>query len=522
MSMPSVVRALQPRSRCAAGSLLAGLLLLPVAAAAQERPAEEASIATPTRYRDGERWLDVSRLGHDAHGEHVRIVTGRFDFEAWVGATALLRRRDHALPTTTELAARGLVLDRVLAPSIGLVSARAEGEDGLDIAARLGRDAELEVVPDLLLPRAADAITIPPDDPRYAGQRYLERIEIESAWAVSSGDAATTIAVIDTGCDLTHPDLSYLPGYDAFANDDDPTPPPATEGNAHGTECAGIAGAIGDNGEGIAGTCPECTVRCVRLLPGGADLIPVSADVVAFQHAIDWNVAVVSNSWGFRDPVVAPGPLRDILTATQTMGRGGLGAVVVFAAGNEARELMPGELYDVPGVITVGGINVFDEAVPYSNFGSTVDLTAPLGALTTDITGADGSDPGDYTSSFSGTSSACPVVSGVAALVASAYPTASATEIHDAILASVRPARFATPDASGHDPLYGYGIVDPLGALAQLGPVPMDAGIPDAGTIDAGTTPPEAGCGCRAGGGTSPASLAVLLLLSLTLSWRRR
>ena len=505
-------------------SLALVLCLVGGARGAAQLRSEGASETTASRYRDGDRWLTVERLGIDRYGSRVRIsLEGHPSFEAWIGSDALVRRRDGGALDDDALAARALSRRRHLAPSIGLSVVASEGEDGLEIAGRLANDPELEVTPDLLLRHTASEITVPPNDPRYSGQRYLARIDIEDAWAISTGDAASTIAVVDTGCDALHPDLPLLPGYDAYDDDDDPSPPASTEGNAHGTECAGIVAAIGDNGEGIAGTCPECTLRCVRLLPGGDAPIAISSDVAAFQHAIDWDVVAISNSWGFREAVAVPSPLRAIMVAAQTMGRGGLGAVVVFAAGNENREITLGELYGVEGVITVGGINIFDEAAPYSNHGAAVDLVAPLGALTTDITGPDGSSPGDYTSSFSGTSSACPVVSGVIGLLASAYPEATAAELHDAVIATTRSARFATPDENGHDPLYGYGIVDPAGALAYLAPPMPDAGVvADAGAeTDAGVVVEPSGCGCS-GQGRARSFFGLALLLLLPLARTRR
>lgn len=512
------------RGRAVCVVLALGLCLAGRRSAAQLEPTETTAPGH-ARYRDGERWLTVERLGVDGFGSRLAIsVDGFAPFEAWVGSDALVRRRDGRALSDDALARRGLIRRAEIAPSIGLVSVAGSGEDGLDIAARLANDPELEVTPDLSLRHAASEIAVPPNDPRYAGQRYLSRIAIEDAWAVSTGDAASTIAVVDTGCDGLHPDLSLLPGYDVYDDDDDPSPPASTEGNAHGTECAGVVAAIGDNGEGIAGTCPECTLRCVRLLPGGGTPIPISSDVAAFQRAIDWDVVAISNSWGFSEAVPVPSPLRAIIVAAQSMGRGGLGAVVVFAAGNDNRELLDGELNDVAGVITVGGINIFDEAAPYSNHGASVDLVAPLGALTTDITGPDGSDPGDYTSSFSGTSSACPVVSGVIGLLASAYPEASAAELHDAVIATTRSARFATPDEDGHDPLYGYGIVDPAGALAYLAPPMPDAGTEDDAGVeaDAGENVAPSGCGCAAQGTPRSAITALSLLLPLTLLRHRR
>lgn len=515
------------RSRTLAAVVVALGLVPSGDALGQLREGAAETVAAPDVYRDGERLVRVERHEHDVHGQRVTLDDGRARFTAWIGPDALIRRRDHRDIDDAALAALHLTRVSNIAPSIGLLMVRGIREDGLSVAARLVSDPRYEVIPDLMLLRTSSDIDVPPNDPRYSGQRYLSRIEIESAWAISTGDAATTVAIVDTGCDAAHPDLSLLPGYDAFDDDDDPSPPASTEGNAHGTECAGIVAAIGDNSEGIAGTCPECTLRCVRLLPGNDEPIAISSDVAAFQHAIDWNVVAVSNSWGFREEIPVPGPLRDIIIATRTMGRGGLGAVVVFAAGNESREIQDFELYAVEGVITVGGINIFDEAVQYTNSGDAVDLSAPLGALTTDITGPDGDEPGDYTSTFGGTSSACPVVSGVIGLLASAHPDATATELHDAVISTVRPARFATPDENGHDPLYGYGIVDPTAALLALGPAEIDAGaeadagVADVGPPDAGVVAPTSGCGCRVAA-ANPSPMPALLLALAVIARRRR
>ncbi|MCC7537801.1 MAG: S8 family serine peptidase, partial [Deltaproteobacteria bacterium] len=369
-------------------------------------------------------------------------------------------------------------------------------------------------------------ITVPPNDPRYPGQWYLDHIGIEDAWSLSTGNASTTVVVVDNGCDLTHPDLVARldPGYDVFDQDDDPSFLPGDTGNEHGTACAGIVGAQGDNGIGIAGACPECRVRCVRLLGPPGSLIPISSDVQAFDLSNEWGAAVVSNSWGFEEGLAVPAAIARAMESLYDEGRGGLGSLVVFAAGNDARELDPSEITGVRGVVTVGAINNFDEATSFSNSGRDVDVTAPTGTLTTDIQGAEGENATEYTSLFGGTSSSCPVVAGAAALLFAAAPDATAERVGTLLSETARPAPFATPDADGHDLVYGYGIVDPAPALRALlglpgpgedaGPPPVeDAGsevdsggepdsgsIADSGAIDSGPIAPRGesddGCGC--------------------------
>ncbi|HKP64064.1 MAG TPA: S8 family serine peptidase [Polyangiales bacterium] len=403
------------------------------------------------------------------------------------------------------------------------------GEDGLDVAVRLsGSQAVVGAIPDLMLGRvAAASLSVPPNDPRYRGQWYLSAIEIERVWRVVSGDADTTVVVIDDGCDLKHPDLeaAMLPGLDVIDGDDDPSFSPGVRGNEHGTACSGIIAAVGDNKIGIAGVCPRCTLRCVRLFDKTHSLIPLSADIAAFNFAFETGAAVVSNSWGFSEPQPVARTIRAAIEELLDSGRDGKGSLVVFAAGNENREVEDDEIAAIPGVLNVGAINNFDEAAPFSNYGKSLSLTAPTGTLTTDISGSDGADRTDYTSLFGGTSSACPVVAGVAALMVSALPDKSAREIGDLLMSSARAAPYATPDAQGHDKLYGRGIVAPVAALAASGikvpPAPPKT-IKDAGAAADGgerSDADDSGCGCslpgaRARGGSGWAAALVLLALA--------
>lgn len=372
---------------------------------------------------------------------------------------------------------------------------------------------------DLLVPRTKANLPVPPNDPRYGGQWYLKRIGIEGAWALSTGASTVTIQVIDNGCDLTHPDLAphILQGFNALDGGSDPQVTETGSGSGHGTACAGIVGAVGNNGIGIAGTCPECMVRCVRMLDQNGASVPISADVEAMRFALAHDdVAVVSNSWAFTTSMPVPLSLKTAIQDVSHLARGGKGALVVFAAGNENRELQPGELYSIPEVLTVGAINNFDEAASFSNHGAELDLTAPTGSNTLDPVGDAGDQPGDYTTQFGGTSAACPVVAGVAGLLFAAKPEATADEVRVALVTTARPAPFATPDVNGHDNLYGFGIVDPKAALQKLLGIVPDAGTPaDSGmpVEDAGIGPvdPPKGCGCGVGG--APLWLLAALLL---------
>ncbi|RMG17393.1 MAG: serine protease, partial [Deltaproteobacteria bacterium] len=477
------------------------------------------------RYFDGFREVIARRDGDavDLYFPSLGITN-----RAGGSAEAVVRLAEVEAPEAT-LEALGLLPVRALMPSVGLWLVRdAAGGDGLDAAARASAAGWpiLYAHPDLAYPAQIHlGPEQPPNDPRFGGQWYLERIDILDAWALETGSETVSIEVVDTGCDLAHPDLAekFDPGIDVAAGDDDPSYVPNTQGNAHGTAVAGLIAAVTDNGEGIAGTCPGCRLRCVRMLETGTATVRPSADIDAFQFALNTEADVVSNSWGFAEGVAVPKSLADAINEVHEKGRGGKGAVVVFAAGNDNHEVQDYELLAVPGILGVGATTQYDEATSFTNFGDYVDLVAPAGTLSTDISGPDGQDAGDYTSTFGGTSSACPIVAGVAGLVVSANPDLTGAEVHQLLMDTTRPAPYATVPG-GHDPVYGYGIVDPPHALrAALGlPEPgADGGRPDAGeAADAGPAGggdgAAPGCGCTGphGGGRVPAlALGILAVL---------
>ena len=365
-----------------------------------------------------------------------------------------------------------------------------------------------EAYPNLAFRHRVASIAIPPNDPLYGDQFFLEDIDIEDAWADSTGAADVSILVADNGCDLTHPDLidKLDPGYDFVEDDDDPSWKEGPSEN-HGTACAGLAAASTDNGVGIAGACPDCRLRCARLLPGANEPVPVSADVLTFDYAIEVDADVMSNSWGFVDPIPVPTPLKNAIIEVQQQGRGGKGTVVVFAAGNESHIIADDELLAVEGILGVGAVSNIGELTQYTNGGDSVDVVAPVGAVAPDISGPDGAEPGDLTTSFGGTSSATPIVAGLAGLLLAAHPELTADEVNDAFMATARQPLLANPDADGHDTYFGYGLVQPAAALALFEP-PL---VP----------PSPEGCGSCAHAPLAPAGM-MALLAALTCASRRR
>ena len=378
--------------------------------------------------------------------------------------------------------------------------AAAAGQDALSLCARWATDdAVASVTPDLLLPKRTSAVEL--DDPRLASQWYHDELGTMALWEVTLGRPETRVAVIDSGIDISHPDLAagIADPYDAFDDDDDPSPNPGDfcDGGVgicdeHGTAVSGIIGARANNGVGVVGFCPECTLVPIRMLGEGNGAL--SADIKAFEHAIDANAAVINNSWGYAEPMPVPAALASVIHRAATETRGGLGAVVVFAAGNDDRELADNELEALEDVICVSATDRYGNPTAYTNRGDAVDLAAPSATMTTSVNGG-------YTEPFGGTSAAAPVVSGVAGWILSATPELSTAEVRALFRSTVQPSPLVTPDADGHHPIYGYGNLNLDNLLAELYPPTEETG----------------GCGCQSAPSPSLAWAALLLL-----PWLRR
>ncbi len=360
----------------------------------------------------------------------------------------------------------------------------AAGNDDLGLARALhARPGVTWAMPDLVLPLETASV---PDDPLLADQWHLENtgqggrtvdndIDASLAWTFATG-AGQTIAIIDSGTQLDHPDLSVIAGHDYLDDDDDPGPG-EDETNAHGTGTAGIAAAIGDNGYGVAGVAWGADVYAIRMVGGETS----TEDLYnAFLEAVDAGASVLSNSWGFGSSCSVPdyAVFDDIFDYAEEVGRDGLGAAVVFAAGNDACDVDGDAMLRHRTLVVVAAVEWWDNRAWYSNWGEVVDIAAPTSLLTTDVApvgyGSYGGD--DYIADgFSGTSGATPVVAGVMALMFEANPRLTAKQARQVLCdTAVRiDLEDAAYDASGWSPYYGCGRVDAgaaVGAVANTAP----------------------------------------------------
>jgi subtilisin family serine protease len=307
-------------------------------------------------------------------------------------------------------------------------------------------------------------------------------IDAERAWTYATG-AGVTIAVLDSGVQLDHPDLVVVPGHDYIDQDDDPGPAPGSDEGPHGTCAAGVAAAVGDNTYGVAGVAYGADIYAVRLIGGDTTLDDLYN---AFVESVDAGAGVLSNSWGFGtacETVPRYGVFADMFDYAEETGRGGLGSVVVFAAGNGACDIENDHMLGHETAVVVAAIESWDQRAWYSSYGDAVDIAAPTTLLTTDLTeGGYGSYDGDdaFVDGFNGTSAATPVVAGVVALMMEANPRITAAAIRDVLCATAVRTDVANAgyDADGRSPYYGCGRIDAGAAVEAVADTAPDAPEP--------------------------------------------
>ena len=285
-----------------------------------------------------------------------------------------------------------------------------------------------------------------PNDTRWGDLWGMVKVNATGAWERTTGSTNVIVAVIDTGIDLTHPDLvsnlwinaseangttdvdddgnGYIDdvyGWNFVGNNKNPA-----DDNGHGTHCAGTVGAVGNNGQGVAGVC--WTVRVMALKAADSNgYFAVSDSAEAVHYAADKGAKIISASYG---GVSSSSTERDAITYAN-----GKGVLFVAAAGNYGsdNDLVPvyPASYDLANIISVAATGTNDALASFSDYGKTsVDLAAPgVNIFSTVMGGGIGS--------MSGTSMATPHVAGAAALLLSANPAFTHLQVKAALLNSV-------------------------------------------------------------------------------------
>jgi subtilisin family serine protease len=416
--------------------------------------------------------------------------------------TLFLRFREGASKVDAVLRRHDLAVDRV---SGGFLTVRAQNADMVEVAAALQQEPAVDVAePDLVTPRLL--LDFLPNDLQLAHQWHLENrgeIDGNAAGLTKGADARVVaawrrlghlgldkavVAVIDDGVDLTHPDLvgKARDPFDFIRGNDDVSPQPdlraALAGDWHGTACAGVAVGKAQGGE-IVGAAPNALLMPVRM---NDHLSPEQVERW-FDYVTEKGAWVVSCSWG-AEAAVYELPLRiaRAIHRCATEGRGGKGCVVVFAAGNNGKDVndLPRSLNGLathPDVLAVAASTSLDKRANYSAKGREIAVCAPskglggLGITTADVTGTyvddrgvergRGYHVGSYYSDFSGTSSACPLVAGVCSLVLSANPELTAADVRTIIRRTARQIGKPSDYVDGHSTKFGHGCVNAEAAV---------------------------------------------------------
>ncbi len=294
------------------------------------------------------------------------------------------------------------------------------------------------------------------------------------------------VAVIDNGVQ-NHPELIIGSFWDSFSRS--PVQAIHTDpqyGSHHGTRCAGIIGAKRNN-TGITGI-SSAKIMGISIKFNQSQSSNVYNDTAAaLQYAVDNNADIISCSWGGDSPVAATF-LEELLDHALTNGRNGLGCIVVFATGNSGMSSVSYPANADPRILAVGAITPNGQRATLqnsnfgSNFGAALDVVAPgIEIISTDSS--------SMYSPFSGTSAACPFVSGVAAALLSIDPTLTRQEVCDAIEVTARKlgngySNYTNrPNGKWH-PEYGYGLVRIDEAISYIFPITNSTNL----TIDTSAT----------------------------------
>ena len=414
-----------------------------------------------------------------------------------------VRFNDHVADSerTALLHANGLQILEVRGNSDIIACVTTRADNPVKVAANLQSEPSIDVAEPELVSRAKlTAFTTSHDEflseewhlnntgfhrGTSVGFRKGADANVLAAWTAmgNTGSSNIVIAVIDDGFDLSHPDLGpaarLVAPWDFQANTAHPV---AGNGDWHGTACAAVAAAT-EGGGNVIGVAPGAGLMLVRRNPDLRD----SAVERWFQHVQVNHASVVSCSWGAEAknfPLSTR--MSEAIGRCATRGRDGKGCVIVFAAGNDARDIDDPATDSLngfanhPDIVAVAASNSMDLRSDYSNFGTAICVCAPSngaggwGILTADVTGEmsqagvtspRGYSDGDYYWEFGGTSGACALVAGVCALVLSVDPSLTASQVRSTLARSARKIGLPEDYIDGHSRFFGHGCVDAAAAV---------------------------------------------------------
>lgn len=285
-----------------------------------------------------------------------------------------------------------------------------------------------------------------PNDPQLANQWNLAKIDAANAWNIYTGAGKIIVAVVDDAVFVGHQDLQgniynnlgevagngidddlngYIDdknGWDVADSDNNPAPPVASATNSvftHGTHCSGIVGATTDNSTGIASIGFQVDVMPVKTLSDATPGPYLTNPYDGVIYAIAAGANVISMSWGGSTPSATNQSIMDLAYSNDIL--------CVAAAGN-SNTSAPMYPASYNHVLSVAATDINDTKASFSNYGTQIDVSAPGVDIYSTLAGSSSS----Y-GIMSGTSMACPLVAGLAGLMRSYNPGASADFIESCI-----------------------------------------------------------------------------------------
>lgn len=285
-----------------------------------------------------------------------------------------------------------------------------------------------------------------PNDPSYASQWHLPRIQSAEAWGVTTGSASVVVAVIDSGVFGSHPDLKakLVPGWN-FVDDSADT----DDILGHGTAVAGTLAAASNNGIGVAGVSWASLIMPLGVVDAN-DSAAYSHVAAAIEYAADHGARVINISVG------GPHPSSTLQEAVDYAWKKGV--VIFSSAMNESTTAL---YYPAAcaHVVAVSATDSNDHLADFSNYGNWIALAAPGTNILTTMNG------GGY-GLWTGTSFASPIVAGVAALCLAANPS-----LTNAALVSLLEQTADDIGAPGYDSSFGWGRINAYRAVRAAAPV---------------------------------------------------
>lgn len=289
-----------------------------------------------------------------------------------------------------------------------------------------------------------------PNDTGTGNQFYLNKIKAYEAWDIAQGNTDIVVAVVDNAIQTNHPDLAanMLAGRDISDNDNDPSPPDTTF--YHGTHVAGLVGAVTNNNLGIASVgFNRVKILPVKVAPDNGSPLTVLHGYEGVEWAATHGANIINISWG--------GSAYSITDQTVIDNAYASGVMIIAAAGNEgqASAYYPASYNHV---VSVASTTSLDEKSYFSNYHSSIDLSAPGSGIYSTV-------PFGKYNYLNGTSMAAPIVSSIFAYLWSIKPELTLAQLENLVKSTTDNIDALNPNYAG---LLGSGRVNVLKAVSCM------------------------------------------------------